>query len=38
MLRYLLLFELGNLFLAAVGALVLAGAAGEEDEALAVGF
>ena len=31
MLRSLLLFELGNFFLAAVGSLMLAGAAGEEN-------
>ena len=38
MLSNLLLFEFGNLFLAAVGSLVLAGAAGEENQTLAVGF
>ena len=38
MLRSLLLVELGNLFLGAVGSLMLAGAAGEEDKTLAVGF
>ena len=38
MLRSLLLVEFGNFFLAAVGSLMLAGAAGEEDKTLAVGF